>query len=94
MRELMLTVKNETGLHSRPADFLVRTARLFKSDINIWKGEKHANAKAIVKVILLNVAKNDQIRITANGDDEEKALEELKNLINNDFKVINDTIKI
>lgn len=73
MKEIVLTGKNETGLHSRHADLLARTAKLFKSDITMWKGDKPANVKAIIKVILLNILKNDEIRITANGDDEENA---------------------
>ncbi|MBI9105776.1 MAG: HPr family phosphocarrier protein [Spirochaetales bacterium] len=94
MKELEITITNDTGLHSRPADVFVRTAKLFESSITVSKGEKSANAKTIIKVILLNVSQNDQIKITADGPDEEKALEELKSLIESDFTKINEAVKI
>lgn len=94
MKELEITVLNDTGLHSRPADVFVRTAKLFESDITVSKGEKSANAKTIIKVILLNVSQNDTIKITADGADEAEAIDELKKLIESDFETINEKVKI
>ncbi len=94
MKKIELMVTNDTGLHSRPADVFVRTAKLFSSDITISKGEKSANAKTILKVILLNVSQNDTITLTADGPDEEQALAELALLIESDFTQINETVKI
>ncbi len=94
MKTLEITVKNDTGLHSRPADVFVRTAKLFESKITVYKGEKSANAKTIIKVILLNVSQDEVIRIEADGSDEETALEELKVLIESDFNKINEQVKI
>jgi phosphotransferase system HPr (HPr) family protein len=94
MKELTITVRNETGLHSRPADVFVRTAKLYQSDIEILKGEKKANAKAIIKVILLNVCENDGITIRADGPDEDAALEDLKVLVESDFKTVNPKVQI
>ncbi len=81
MKELEIIVKNETGLHSRPADLFVRTSKLYESTITVKKGDSSANAKAILKVILLNVCQNDKIIITTEGSDESEAIEDLKNLI-------------
>jgi phosphotransferase system HPr (HPr) family protein len=94
MKSLTLTVKNETGLHSRPADLFVRTAKLYESAIEVAKGEKKANAKTILKLILLNVCENDEITITANGTDEDAALEDLKKLVESDFTAANPQIQI
>ncbi len=94
MSEIEITVKNETGLHSRPADLFVRTAKMFASDISVAKGEKSANAKTILKVILLNVSQNDTVRISADGPDEDKAIEELRKLIESDFTDVNKAVKI
>ncbi|MDR2663578.1 MAG: HPr family phosphocarrier protein [Treponema sp.] len=94
MKSLTLTVKNETGLHSRPADVFVRTAKLYQSSIEVAKGEKKANAKTILKVILLNVCENDEITITADGPDEDTALEDLKKLVESDFAVVNPQVQI
>lgn len=94
MKELEIIIHNETGLHSRPADVFVRTAKLFESKITITKGEKTANAKTIIKIILLNVSQNDTIKISADGPDEDAALVELKALIESDFEKVNEAVKI
>ena len=94
MKSLTITVKNETGLHSRPADLFVRTAKLYDSAIEVNKGEKKANAKNIIKLLLLNACENDQITINADGSDEEEALNDLKNLVESDFTATNPKVQI
>lgn len=94
MKELTITIKNDTGLHSRPADVFVRTAKMFESTISVKKGEKTANAKAILKIILLNVSQNDEITIISEGSDENEAIEELKKLVESDFETIHPSIEI
>ena len=94
MKSLTITVINETGLHSRPADLFVRTSKLYQSDIEVCKGEKKANAKAILKLILLNVCEDDQITINADGPDEDEALHDLKLLVESDFVTVNPKVQI
>jgi phosphotransferase system HPr (HPr) family protein len=94
MKSVTITVKNETGLHSRPADVFVRTAKLYESAIEVSKGEKKANAKTILKLILLNVCENDNITINADGPDEDAALEDLKALVESDFTAVNPKVQI
>ncbi|MDR1893934.1 MAG: HPr family phosphocarrier protein [Spirochaetales bacterium] len=94
MKELTLTITNETGLHSRPADLFVRTAKLYESSIEVTKGEKKANAKTIIKVILLNVCQNDPITLTAEGPDEEAALADLRGLVESGFTKVNPRVEI
>lgn len=94
MNEITLTVTNETGLHSRPADLFVRTAKLFDASITVHKGEKSADAKNILKVILLNVTQGDEIRVSAEGSEASVALEELRKLVESDFRSVNSKVKI
>ncbi|MDR2785898.1 MAG: HPr family phosphocarrier protein [Treponema sp.] len=94
MKSIITIVKNETGLHSRPADLFVRTAKLYQSNIEISKKNKKANAKTILKVILLNVCENDEITITADGPDEDEALTDLKMLVESDFNTMNPKVQI
>ncbi len=94
MQELKIIVRNETGLHSRPADVFVRTAKLYQSTVEISKNGKKANAKTILKVILLNISQNDEITITADGPDEAAALADLKVLIESDFTRLNPAVEI
>jgi len=94
MTEKKVTIKNDTGLHSRPADLFVRTAKLYDSRITLFKGEKSADAKNIIKVILLNVSQGTEIRIKADGEDEEESLKDLISLVESGFDKINPLVTI
>lgn len=94
MERVTLTLTNETGLHSRPADLFVRTAKLYQSVITVAKGDKEADAKNIIKVILLNVSRNTEVTIAADGPDAAEALADLTRLIESDFEQVNERVKI
>lgn len=83
MKEFEITIKNPTGLHTRPGSEFVKLAKTFASDISIKKGEKSANAKSLVKVLQIGISQNDVIMISANGEDEEKAIASIADYINN-----------
>lgn len=74
-------VKNSTGLHARPATLLVKKASSFKSDLSIEFDGKKANIKSLIGVLSLGVTKNSTVEITASGDDESLAVEEIVKLI-------------
>lgn len=74
-------IKNTTGLHARPATLLVKKASSFKSDIYLEYGDKKANVKSLIGVLSLGVTKDSTITITASGDDETLAVEEMIKLI-------------
>ena len=75
-------VMNSTGLHARPATLLVKRASTYKSDVSIEFNGKKANIKSLIGVLSLGVIEGSAIRIIASGEDEEKAAEELSELIN------------
>lgn len=76
-----VVVKSPTGLHARPATLLVKKASSFKSELYIeFKGKK-ANIKSLIGVLSLGVIKGANVIITACGDDESLALEEVVKLI-------------
>lgn len=76
-----IDVKNSQGLHARPATLLVRTASSFKSYLDIEHNGKVANAKSLIGILSLGVNKDSKVIITANGSDENKALEEICELL-------------
>ena len=78
-----VTVKSATGLHARPATLLVKEASGFKSDVSLEFNGKKANAKSLIGVLSLAVTKGAQITVSANGDDEALACEEIAKLIEN-----------
>lgn len=77
MVQKQVTVKLNTGLHARPAARFVQEANQFNSEIYIIKGPKKVNAKSIMGVMSLAVAKDTEITITAEGPDEQEAVEAL-----------------
>lgn len=76
-----VTITSETGLHARPASVFVNAAAKYKSELIIQKGEKQANAKSILAVLSLGVSKGTEIIISAQGPDEEEAVNKLVELI-------------
>lgn len=94
MERATLTVTNNTGLHARPVDLFVRTAQLYSSDIVVRKGAKHADAKNIVRVILLNVARGESIQIEAEGDDAAEAIADLSTLVTSNFVEVNARVTV
>lgn len=78
MKQLEITINNETGLHARPAKTLVNLVKPFKSSITIWHGEKKANAKSLISVLTLGASKGSQLKIEVNGEDEDTALKEIE----------------
>ncbi len=81
MKQLEITINNETGLHARPAKTLVNLTKQFKSEIFIWHGEKKANAKSLISVLTLGASRGSQLRIQVNGEDEEKAATQIESAI-------------
>ena len=79
VREVIIT--NRLGLHARAAAKLVKTAAGFGCDIRLLKGEREVNAKSIMGVLMLAAAQGTQLRLMAEGEDAEQALEQLEALI-------------
>ena len=73
-------VKNQTGLHLRPAGILCRTAMLYKSSIVMNHKGGSANAKSVLSVLGAGIKQNDELEITCEGIDEQEALEAMTNL--------------
>ena len=85
MYENKATILKQIGLHARPATFLIQKANEFKSSIWIEKDERRVNAKSLLGVLSLGVAKDSTINIIADGPDEVEAVDTLCALINSDF---------
>lgn len=85
MKKLELELKNETGLHARPASLFVKTASDYTCEVKLTKGGRTCDAKSIMGVLSLGAMKGDLLVIETDGADEDEALEALENLINNNF---------
>ena len=80
-----IVVQNQVGLHARPATFFIQKANEFSCSIWISKDERKVNAKSLLGVLSLGVTRGTSITLTADGADEEKAIDELANLVQSNF---------
>ena len=83
MAERETTVGPEEGIHGRPAARILKAARGFSSQVVLVKGDREVNAKSIIKITGL-AKKGDKITIRAEGEDAERAVETLADLISAD----------
>jgi len=73
MRSFKYIVKDELGIHARPAGLLTKEAKKYKSNIKIKKGEKEVSASQLLMLMGLGVKYGEEITITIEGADEEAA---------------------
>jgi phosphocarrier protein len=80
-----VTVKNQVGLHARPATFFIQKANEFKSSIFVEKEERRINAKSLLGLLSLGIVQGTSIKIIAEGPDEDGAVAALEELITSNF---------
>lgn len=78
-REMAIT--NNIGLHARPATFFIQKANTFKSSVWIEKDDRKVNAKSLLGVLSLGIAKGMVVTLIADGADENEAVEGLIKLV-------------
>ena len=76
-----VVIKNPTGLHLRPAGILCKEAMQFKSLITFKFRENTANAKSVLSVLGACIKKGDVIELICEGEDEEKAMQEMARIV-------------
>jgi phosphotransferase system HPr (HPr) family protein len=87
-KTLEIVVTNKVGLHARPAALFVKEASRYSSKVlveNMSRNTAAVNARSILSVLSIGVNQNDRIRLTADGADEEQAIEGLLGLIERNF---------
>lgn len=80
-----ITITNASGLHARPATFFIQKANTYKASIWIEKDERKVNAKSLLGVLSLGIAKDMSITLIADGQDEDAAILGLTELIESGF---------
>ena len=76
-----ITIKNRSGLQSKPAAMFIHKASNYKSAIWIEKDDRKANAKSLLGLLSLSIGNGTKVVITAEGEDEEKAVNELEEYV-------------
>lgn len=80
-----VTVKNQVGLHARPATFFIQKANEFKSSVWVEREERRVNAKSLLGVLSLGIVGGTTIRVIADGADEQTAVDSLVKLVDSAF---------
>lgn len=78
-------VKNDLGLHTRPATVIVKTLHSTKSSVFFTYKKDTINAKSILSILILAVQKNGIITITVEGEDAEVTMANLVKVFENQF---------
>jgi phosphocarrier protein len=81
MKQFKYIIQDQQGIHARPAGLLVKAAGEFKSKITIGKDGKDADAKRIFGVMGLGAKKDNEVTITAEGEDEDQAIVALEKFL-------------
>ncbi len=85
MREIEVQIANRLGLHARAAARFVHLASRFRSRINVAKDGSRVNGKSILGLLTLAASQGVKSRLSADGEDEETALDELSALVRDRF---------
>jgi len=80
-----LTILNKLGLHARAAAKLVALSNNFKSEIILVKDNKSADARSIMKLLMLSASKGSVVEVTIKGKDQEEAMRSIEELFLNGF---------
>ncbi|MBQ2705418.1 MAG: HPr family phosphocarrier protein [Lachnospiraceae bacterium] len=78
MQTFTYVIKDELGIHARPAGLLVKEAKQFASTITLACGEKKAAAKGLMGVMGMAVKQGNEVTVTVEGEDEEAAATAMK----------------
>lgn len=85
MKTFEYTIKDELGIHARPAGLLVKEAKKYKSRICIIKEEKAAEATRLMALMQLAVKCGQTIQVEVEGSDEDAACEGMKHFFENNL---------
>ena len=85
MKEFSYIIKDEIGIHARPAGLLAKEAKKYSSKILLKKEDKEAEATRLMAVMALAIKKGQCVTVTVEGEDEETACTEIKGFFENNL---------
>ena len=78
MKTFEYTIKDELGIHARPAGLLVKEAKKYESECTITKDGKTKKLTQLMMLMSLGVKQGETVTVTAEGADEDAAIAGLK----------------
>ena len=81
MKQLQYTIKDELGVHARPAGLLVKLAKQYTSTITIEKNGKTCDMRKLMALMGMGVKQGDTVTVKVEGDDEAAAAEAIQKFL-------------
>ncbi len=87
MKTFDYTVKDELGIHARPAGMLVKQIAAVKSNVTIAvkAKDKSADAKRLMAVMKMAVKQGDVVTVTVEGEDEDTVAPQIEQFFKDNF---------
>ncbi len=83
--ESEVVVLNELGLHARPATLLAKKAMEYKCELYLIKDGESFNIRSVMNILMMAAGKGARIAIRGIGDDADRAVAEIKDMVNSKF---------
>ncbi len=83
--EKELTIGNRLGLHARPSAMFVKTCSRFRCEVWVEKDGEQVNGKSIMGLMMLAAGFGTKLKVTCQGADAEKAMEDIEGVIARKF---------
>ncbi|MTD57510.1 dihydroxyacetone kinase phosphoryl donor subunit DhaM [Amycolatopsis pithecellobii] len=80
-----LVLRNEVGLHARPAAVLARRLSSIEADVSVILGDQEADAHSVLALMSLGARKGDRIEVRARGPQATQALDAVGKLVEENF---------
>ncbi len=78
-------VLNDKGMHARPCSELVKVAARFSSKIWVEVASRRVDAKSLLGLLTLAISAGSEVRLVAEGEDAQEAINEIEALASNRF---------
>ena len=85
MKTFEYKIKDELGIHARPAGLLVKEAKKFESECTITKDGKTKKLTQLMMLMSLGVKQGDTVTVSVDGADEDAAVASLKEFFENNL---------
>lgn len=80
-----VVIDNRNGLHARPAAMFVKISSRYRAEVWVEKDGERVNGKSIMGLMMLAAGKGSRLQVIAEGADADKAVAEIKNLVETRF---------
>ncbi|MFI3212280.1 MAG: HPr family phosphocarrier protein [Eubacteriales bacterium] len=78
MNSFEFVVRDELGIHARPAGMLVKAAKEYDSKITLTKGEKTVEATKLMAIMSMGIKQGETVTVAVEGGNEEATLAGMK----------------